>query len=66
METTNDIGVTALQLRESFGLSKGYASDLVNRKRSPSLALAVQIEREFGVPVATWIVATAHARSDAA
>lgn len=44
----------AASLREKLHLSTGYASDLANRKRSPSLELAVKIERELGIAVAQW------------
>lgn len=47
--------LTAQALRERLNLSKGYASDLASGKRTPSLPLAVRIEREFGIPVAHWV-----------
>lgn len=47
--------ITAQALRERLNISKGYASDLASGKRTPSLPLAVRIEREFGVPVAHWV-----------
>ncbi len=37
-----------------MGLSQPYVSQLVNRRRSPSLKLALRIERELGVPPKFW------------
>ena len=51
--TINSLAADAL--REKFGLSRSYAFELVNRKRKPSLELAVKIEAEFGVPVSAWL-----------
>lgn len=48
-------GLSAQVLKDKFSLSKGYASDLINRKRRPSLDLAVRIERELGVPATAWV-----------
>lgn len=50
-------GLSAQVLKDKFSLSKGYASDLINRKRRPSLDLAVRIEHELGVPASAWVVA---------
>lgn len=49
------------ELHAKLGVSKGYASDLINRKAKPSLELAVRIEREFGVPAASWVEPSAAA-----
>ena len=46
--------ITAQVLREKIGLSQGYASDLANGKRRPSLKLAVRIQREIGIPITHW------------
>ncbi|MCA3699693.1 MAG: helix-turn-helix transcriptional regulator [Brevundimonas sp.] len=46
---------TAAQLREKLGLSRGYACDLANGNRKPSLKLALRIEQEFGVPASHWL-----------
>lgn len=42
-------------LVEKAGLSIGYASDLANAKREPSLKLAAQLERELKIPCLFWI-----------
>lgn len=52
--STSIADLKASELQARFNLSKGYASDLVNRKRRPSLELAVQIQEAFGVPPAAW------------
>ena len=36
-------------------MSRSYASELVKRKKTPSLEVAARIEREFGVPMADWL-----------
>ncbi|MDP1875663.1 MAG: helix-turn-helix transcriptional regulator [Phenylobacterium sp.] len=36
-------------------MSRSYASELVKRKKTPSLEMAARIEREFGVPLSAWI-----------
>lgn len=43
------------ELREKFALSRSYAFELVNRKKTPSLELAIKIEAEFGVPAKAWL-----------
>jgi transcriptional regulator with XRE-family HTH domain len=45
----------ASDLVDRCGLSRSYASELVNRLKTPSLEVAVKIEQEFGVPAATWL-----------
>jgi transcriptional regulator with XRE-family HTH domain len=42
-------------LVERCGLSKSYASELLNGVKRPSLEVAVRIEREFGVPASAWM-----------
>lgn len=44
----------ATRLREK-GVSLGYASDLANGRRLPSLPLAARIEEELGIPATAWI-----------
>lgn len=41
-----------------IGLSRSYAFELVNRRKTPSLDIAVRIEQEFGVPAAAWVEAS--------
>jgi transcriptional regulator with XRE-family HTH domain len=36
-------------------ISPSYASLLLAGKRRPSLGVAVQIERAFGIPVGAWL-----------
>jgi transcriptional regulator with XRE-family HTH domain len=45
----------AAELRDRVGLSAAYASELAAGKRTPSLALAVKIERELQIPASAWI-----------
>jgi antitoxin component HigA of HigAB toxin-antitoxin module len=45
----------ASELQSEIGLSRSYASELLNGKRRPSLDIAVKIERRFGVPAAAWV-----------
>jgi plasmid maintenance system antidote protein VapI len=37
-----------------IGVSRSYASELLSGKRTPSLGLAVKIEREFGISPSAW------------
>lgn len=37
-----------------LGMSAPFASQVANRKRRPSLAWAVKIERALGIPCAFW------------
>ncbi|ATC34633.1 helix-turn-helix transcriptional regulator [Caulobacter sp. SL161] len=59
METANltrsseDLG----EKLRSLGISKGYVSQLVSGARTPSLELAVRIERELGIPPSAWLPA---------
>lgn len=43
------------ELVSRLGMSRSYASELVKRKKTPSLEVAARIEREFGVPMADWL-----------
>lgn len=47
------------ELVAKLGMSRSYASELVKRKKTPSLEMAARIEREFGVPLSAWITASA-------
>lgn len=38
----------------ALGLSRSYASELVNGKKLPSWATASMIERELGFPMNAW------------
>lgn len=44
----------ASELVSKLGLSRSYAFELLKRQKTPSLDVAVRIEREFGVPAAAW------------
>lgn len=48
------------ELVAKLGLSRSYASELLNRQKTPSLDVAVKIEREFGVPASAWLDAAEH------
>ncbi len=39
----------------SIGISKSHASEILSGRKRPSLELAVNIEREFGIPPSRWI-----------
>jgi transcriptional regulator with XRE-family HTH domain len=45
----------ARTLRDRFGLSKGYASQLANGLRVPSLDLAVRLEDEMKIKPRVWV-----------
>lgn len=47
MQSASNRPALAERLR-SIGISESYASQLVNRRRAPSLALALRIHRELG------------------
>lgn len=47
MQTTSETPSLAARL-VSIGISESYASQLVNRRRRPSLGLALRIHREIG------------------
>lgn len=40
---------------QGIGLSQPYASQLANRKRTPSLTLAVKIKKHLGIPEDFWV-----------
>lgn len=50
-------GTKQTQLAEVLGVSRSYLSQLVGGTKSPSLELAVRIERatDGAVPVASWV-----------
>lgn len=50
-------GATRSAWADRLGISKSFLSDLLNGNRTPSLELAVRIERmtEGAVPAACWI-----------
>lgn len=48
MQSASETPSVAEKLR-SIGISESYASQLVNRKRAPSLALALRIHSELGL-----------------
>lgn len=43
----------AQQLQE-IGVRSGYAYDLANGKRTPSLRMAREIEAQIGIPLSAW------------
>lgn len=45
----------ASELVARLGLSRSYAFELLKGLKTPSLDVAVRIEREFGVPASAWI-----------
>lgn len=47
----------ASDLVARLGLSRSYAFELVQRTKTPSLEVAVRIEKEFGVPASAWLAA---------
>lgn len=42
-------------LVDKAGLSIGYASDLANGNREPSLKLAARLEQELKIPCLFWV-----------
>jgi transcriptional regulator with XRE-family HTH domain len=44
-----------MELARTMRISQPYASLLLAGKRLPSLALAIAIERELGIPPSAWI-----------
>jgi len=50
-------GRTQAHWASAFGVSTGFLSTLVSRRKMPSLELAVRIERmtQGAVPVASWV-----------
>jgi plasmid maintenance system antidote protein VapI len=49
----SDLQATELVAR--LKLSRTYAFELIKRQKTPSLAVALRIEREFGVPASAWL-----------
>ena len=47
--------LSATDLVAKLGVSRRYASELLRRLKTPSLEVAVRIEREFGVPASAWL-----------
>lgn len=45
----------APEVARRLGLSRSYAHDLIKGHKTPSLDVAAQIERAFGVPVSAWV-----------
>jgi len=41
-------------LASKVKVSTGYASELANRIKTPSLKLALEFEREYGIPPSFW------------
>jgi transcriptional regulator with XRE-family HTH domain len=63
----SDTKALGAQLRERCQISPSYASELATGRRQPSLAMAVKIEQELGIPVAAWLGREPHpAAEDAA
>lgn len=46
--------VTPKLLRDKVGISDGYAFDLANGHREPSLKMAIRIREATGIPVEIW------------
>lgn len=55
MMQTSPKDLSASLMREPLLLTKSHASQLANGRRNPSLALAVRIEDELGIPPRFWI-----------
>lgn len=51
--TISDLQASDLVAR--LGLSRSYAFELLKRKKTPSLEIAVRIEGAFGVPASAWL-----------
>lgn len=51
MHTAPDIKAADLQ---RLGLSKPYSHQLLAGGKSPSLALAIRLQSELGIPVTAW------------
>jgi plasmid maintenance system antidote protein VapI len=45
----------AAVVSKRLSLSRSYVHDLIKGQKTPSLIVAAQIEREFGVPVSAWV-----------
>lgn len=46
--------MTAGSLVRRLKMSRTYAWELMTGQKTPSLSKALEIEREFGVPVTVW------------
>lgn len=57
MQTASD-PITLVERLRSIGISDSYAWQLANRKRTPSLPLALRIHRELGVKMGPVTEAT--------
>ncbi|MGH6979519.1 MAG: helix-turn-helix domain-containing protein [Brevundimonas sp.] len=60
MDTPKEI---AAALRSKVGLSAGYASELANLQRTPSLRLALKIEAALGIPPSHWVKSDSQAEA---
>lgn len=49
-------GGTQAEFADRMGMSKGYLSDLKNRRVRPSLGLAKRLSDECGVPIESFLV----------
>ncbi len=49
---------------QRLGLSKPYSHQLLAGGKSPSLALAIRLEREIGIPVTAWPLAAKRTAND--
>lgn len=61
MQTAPDIKAADLQ---RLGLSKPYSHQLLAGGKSPSLALAIRLQRELGIPVTVWPLPTRRPAND--
>lgn len=62
MKAQLDIKAADLQ---RLGVSKPYSHQLLAGGKSPSLALALKLERELGIPVSVWPLPPKRAANDA-
>ncbi|KQW79741.1 helix-turn-helix domain-containing protein [Brevundimonas sp. Root1279] len=61
MKAALDIKAADLQ---RLGVSKPYSHQLLAGGKSPSLALALKLERELGIPVSSWPLPAKRAAND--
>lgn len=54
----------ATELVSRLGLSRSYVSELLKGIKTPSLDVAVKIEREFGVPASAWLERPANGETE--
>jgi len=47
-------GLKAAEVAKRLNLSRSYVHELIKGQKTPSLTVAAQIERDFGVPVSAW------------